>query len=424
MESYNHSVGNALVDVVTVTKSAQTNPDYKTRIAKGIPLKDLPYSLSIKYSEAAMQGLHIVDWKGKTSEIAPTPALITDNSTPFQRIQDKLDSRMSALMDYKSNRLLSKVKAQSLPILMLYKERHETGALITSFLQKSIEFAKSVKKRDFRQAISHFGTAVPDKKVRRFERWCKLMYPLRYTGKVNNARSLDRKARSIGAAWLQARFAWLPLYKDIEDSLEAAATQEKKLHTFSQRVGSKFGFDVTYCDKVIGYTCDSRNVHTGSRKGHFGMIVHYQISDSTLSTVSSIMDPLTVAWDAVPWSFLIDRVVDISNYLDVQSATVGTSFTTGSSSLYYEDTYHSPSAGAVLYYYPNIIGCMLENGRTYYLTGETASRTDVRMKRTVLTEYPKPKLLYPMRDSIRGRVDIGFLALQLRKKLSDRRVRS
>lgn len=250
------------------------------------------------------------------------------------------------------------------------------------------------------------------------------MYPKRYRRKINNLRQSDKRARSIGSAWLQARFAWLPLYRDIEDSLAAAAKQEAKLHTFTQRVGSKYELKVSWYDGIPGVTCGADCVNTGTRKGHIGMIVHYQISDTTLSTVSSIMDPATVAWDAVPWSFLIDRVVDISSYLDLQTATLGTSFTTGCSTNYYCDTYIGPPANTISSYYPNYIGSLLPGGSTNYRTGPPPTRTDVRMTRSVLTAFPTPKLLYPMRDSLRGRVDIGFLALQLRKKLADKRVRS
>lgn len=425
MESYNRN-GNGVVDNVTVVKNVQTNPSYKERIAAGIPLKDLPYSLSINKSLPQSQGVRIVYHNGTVQLNPPTTACITDNNTGYQQIIGKLTSRMQALEDYKSNKLLGKIKGQSLPLIMLYKERHETGKLVLGFLDKSIDFAKKVRKRDFIGAIRSFGGHTDNKQQRQFEKWCKLMYPKRYPKKRGSKaffKTGDKRARNVGAAWLQARFAWGPLYKDIEDSLKAAAEQEKKLNSFHQRVGSPFEFKVTWSSGTPGLTCGSDHCYQGTRKGHFGMQVRYSISDVTLSTVSSIMNPAAVAWDAVPWSFVIDRVVDISTYLDLYDATVGTSFTTGCSSLFYEDTIIGPPIGSVSNYYPDIIRCNLAsfNGRTYYLTGSSPhSRHDVRMTRSILSSFPKPKLEYPMRNSLILGVDLVFLGLQLRKKLADR----
>lgn len=419
MESYNRN-RNGVVDNVTVVKSVQTNPSYKERIAAGIPLKDLPYSLSINKSLPQSQGLKIVYSDGTVQLIKPTSVYMTDNDIGYQRIVGKLASRMQALEDHKSNKLLSKIKGQSLSLIMMYKERHQTGGLVLGFLDKSIDFTRKVKKRDFIGAIRSFGGHTENKQQRQFEKWCQLMYPKRHP-KRGGWKAADKRARNVGAAWLQARFAWMPLYMDIEDSLKAAAEQEKKLNSFHQRVGSKFDFNVSWYDGIPGLTCGNDFCFEGTRTGHFGMQVRYSISDATLSTVSSIMNPAAVAWDAVPWSFVIDRVVDISTYLDLYDATVGTSFTTGCSSLFYEDTIIGPPIGSVSSFYPDFIRRNAAGGCTYYLTGSSPrSRHDVRMTRSILSSFPTPKLEYPMRNSLILGTDLVFLGLQLRKKLADR----
>lgn len=386
---------------VSVSKSKQSNPDYATRIANKIPLADLPYDLVFDRAMSTSMKTYLVKFKNgqEISEqlVGQFATGIKDNNLAYQRLQADLSNQMDEAIALKDNKLLSKIKATSLPILMLYKERKETGNLILGFLQKGIDFAHHAKRRRWRDALKVYNVHMRSKPARRLMR---------------KLRRAELTGTEVGNIWLQARFAWLPLYKDIEDSLNAAAKSEEKFNTFKQRVGLKFNYTAKYNDGK--HDTD----YTANRVGAFTMVVRYAISDHTLAAASSFMNVPAFLWDGVPYSFVIDRVVDVSTYLDLYDATIGTQFTTGSKTIFYEDMIVSYPPGK--HNFRPDIETYMQNGECYRTKGIPPTRTNVRMTRTVLTSFPKPRLEFPMRNSLVQSADIGFLALQLKKKFAQR----
>lgn len=402
MKSYNRTTA-SLLDEAVSTPSVQTNPDYKTRIKQGVPLAALPYSLRKDYSVAkAVHSYAQYFERGRRTsvqDLGESVYYIRDNLTAYQALQIDLTAQMNAFLNHKSNKLLSKIKAQSLPLLMLYKERHKTGALVLGFLQKALDFAKFAKRRQWKKALGVYG-------------WGSSRSASLYYSKM---KKWGDRTNTVGDAWLQARFAWIPLYHDIVDSLNSAAEYEKKIHTHRVKVGDEF-------ERTSEYYSDPDAEHPwkGTRKGWSGMYVNYSITDETLAAVGSMMDIPTTLWDVVPWSFVVDRIVNISQYLDLQNATLGTAFSSGCSTLFYVDTINHPPAGIVSYYPSKLTYLLADYGRYYYTTGDPPTRTNVRMTRTVLTEFPKPKLEYPLANSFVQGVDLFFLAAQVKRRFASR----
>lgn len=402
MRSYNHTTADSL-DEAVASHNVQSNPDYKTRIAQGIPLEHLPYSLDVYQSVATTQTTYCQYYSYgqelNVQDLGPSSTYVRDNFTGYQTVKADLEDQMQAFLDHKTNRLLSKIKAQSLPLLMMYKERRETGELIFGFLQKVADFAAKAKKRDWKGALRVYGIGKSSRPARLY---------------MSRMKKWENRTNTVGAAWLQARFAWLPLYRDIADSFKSAAEYEKKIHTFRAAVGDSFRRTTEY------YEDNSDMAWSGARRGFFGMVVHYAISDETLAAVGSMMDVPTTLWDAVPYSFVIDRIADVSSYLDLQNATLGTEFSSGSSTLYYVDTIKMPEAGNISYYPNSLTYTVDSSGRRYYTEGPSPTRTDVRMRRSPLSSFPVPKLEYPLRNSFVQGTDLFFLAAQVKKKLAAR----
>ena len=389
-------------DYVEVVVKKQDTPDYAYRIARGLPLPVNSYYMTFFNSNGPTKGLLLntqyYDNFGKpstrTSVVYP-PALITGpNHTSCNNMIAALDNTVSDIQGRKANTLLSKIKAQSLPVLTLYKERHQTGKLITKFLDDAIYCVSNL--RHPKRILFRMGVYDPQKHSGSF---------------LRKLRKKTMSCETAGDAWLQYRFAWIPLYHDIISSLKSSEDFEKKIHQFSQSAGTKFGTGMT---KNMVDWLQGEEYWSGSIEGAVSYKVNYYISDATLAGVGSMMDIPTFLWDEVPWSFVIDRVVNISSYLDLHNATLGTEFTSGSYTTFYRRTI-TPAAIQTSYY-PNRL-TYLAGGRQYTAQNlNPPPREDVYMKRIKLSSFTTPTLEYSLSFILAHCVDYVALGRQVVKK--------
>jgi hypothetical protein len=67
------------------------------------------------------------------------------------------------------------------------------------------------------------------------------------------------------------------------------------------------------------------------------MVVVYKIDNDYLQRVSNVglTNPLVVAWELVPFSFVVDWFLPLGDWLNGLDATMGLTFSKGSSTFYY-----------------------------------------------------------------------------------------
>ena len=368
-------------------------PDFQYRISHDLPLPDQPYSLSIvdhpspifSRTRDYLWGELLNDYKSYFSMRSNDPLW----SSGFAACLDKLDKLQAG----RRNKLLAKVKGQSLPLLMLYKERHETGKLVTKFLDDMLFCARHI--RNPKAILNRYGYKKP-------------LGPMRSIAKLR--RFASRGTTTIGQAWMQYRFAWSPFLADIADSLNAAAASEKK--GISSKVTAGLPFEFTHVrssrrqDGAVGQT------GTFSMKGGFHITCRYLITDATLAMAAQIQNLEFTAWDSMPYSFLIDRLVNIGKYLDLRYATAGVGFSSGHETTFYECNAQYDKQN-VYDYNQNLV----DRSDPYcYVTDYSGPpKKSVSLNRTLLTAFPEPTLEYPYKDFFGNAAriaDVATLVLQ------------
>lgn len=347
--------------------------DYYRKVRNGEPLTPLAYFMA-EISSRPATVWKFTTWRGMfNSTIIPKQMLcIQDGDYQMwgkQECKDWIDSQIVA---GRRNKLLSKVKGQTLPLIMLYKERHQTNAMLTKFFDDMIFFARNYKRP--RRLLQHYGfLSTAPKGYQKARKWYK-----------------QRKAsHTVGDYYLQWRFGWNPLYKDLEDSVKAQSEAEKKGRTTKMRAG--LPFEVTR-ERINTLAAERASVDgTCTATGYFGICAHYHISDVTLAAAVQVMSVEETLWDMMPWSFLIDRLVNVSKYLNLRYATAGVQFISG-----YESDYRR-------YVTRGISNCKSSRtvlgSKVYAWTyWDGPSREDVLFNRTIISGFPKPTLEYPYKS--------------------------
>lgn len=420
-------------NVVTVIK-AET-PNFQIACEEGT-LRPLPYGLDIKRGDKSrfkvVQKQYNKYWftidaydsmTGVITKVSPNSwgpeTGFTYLSSTGKSIIDWLGdptywSESGVAMQKLQNKLLSKVQGQSLPVLMALKERKETASLVKQTIQRLYNGIRLIKnpKKMFRALRGRTPTAIELRRLRRIERRL-------FRRKLKrNERSTLPKFR-VEQAFLEYRFAWLPLIKDVKDMLEGLDKTLQHSVTKSARKGINFSLSKQPTVNVFQNQVDPslESDCMVSIVGH--MKVFYAIDDASLALLSQCQGVAATIWDAVPLSFLADGLVNISKYLDLLDATMGLRFTDG-----YQTTltrsyckvvntpwFRSGSSGS-----PSGL-----DGTVLYKIEVPSGSTSVHlsMNRQILTSFPDPVLERPYRDfiTVQRVADISALLIQFGRRV-------
>lgn len=159
---------------------------------------------------------------------------------------------------------------------------------------------------------------------------------LRAFSSLDKIISLARRARRtvtrnpsllISNVWLSMKYGWLPLYNDVWNYLNwqywtwsaGAPITGNARRVVHSRVYGPFA----------GLVSVSRGLVTGKTiyKCRVGCRVGVQNSDLYNLTRVTSLNPLSIAWELTPFSFVVDWFVDVGGYLQNLEASLGTGLT-------------------------------------------------------------------------------------------------
>lgn len=142
--------------------------------------------------------------------------------------------------------------------------------------------------------------------------------------------------QTISQFWIELQYGWKPLIQDIYGSVEALHQYLSKSNTLVRATAqsSKSNKESWHPNNCGGTLIESTTTY-GVK-----YVVYYRVIDPEARTLQQlgIINPALVAWDLVPWSFAVDWVLPIGNWLSSMTATVGLSFHSGCKMIKLRDT--------------------------------------------------------------------------------------
>lgn len=190
-------------------------------------------------------------------------------------------------------------------------ERKKTYAMIGKAFQRILAFARAVKHADPRaiaRALSSSGVSA--RQIRRD------LYRKR------RPRKGKRRPVDFANAWMEYRYGWMPLLRSVYDGCELLS-QQRKVPDFCSGVGK----DVFAAYNVDAFNSSYKRCWTTAnlRVTLKGRII---INNPDLYRLNQygLLNPLSVAWELVPFSFVIDWFVKVGDYLNSLTDWAGMSF--------------------------------------------------------------------------------------------------
>lgn len=129
---------------------------------------------------------------------------------------------------------------------------------------------------------------------------------------------LPKSAKSFANAWAEARYGWRTLAFDLRDLQEAVSLLESNKKRYLERAGHSFSFtNVSYDSAVDGVGVTFNGTLTERWEVSVRGTVAADISPPAFSFNSAV-----TAWEILPWSFVIDWLVNVGLAISAMSFLV------------------------------------------------------------------------------------------------------
>lgn len=137
------------------------------------------------------------------------------------------------------------------------------------------------------------------------------------SGAAAKARSKARWTDNLSSNWLQLQYGWLPLLKDVHDGAGFIA------HHLSAPLQQVVRVSVS--DRTPGtWTSTSPSFYRLDRPEFVNQVwIKATIREKSVVALSGLMDPLSIAWELMPYSFVVDWFIPIGNYLQARQLDSG-----------------------------------------------------------------------------------------------------
>lgn len=139
-------------------------------------------------------------------------------------------------------------------------------------------------------------------------------------------------AKSFGAKWLELHFGWSPLLEEIHSGLELYLSTPPVYEKFSASATRSVSSYTKNPNMGSGYWTQQETVRS-SYTVKAGLVVQ-GVRDKNLFTLEQLglTNPAAIAWEAVPYSFFVDYILNVGDVLASYTAfsglSIGGSYTT------------------------------------------------------------------------------------------------
>lgn len=214
----------------------------------------------------------------------PIPAILQSN------VLIALDDMHNKVL----NRLITQIKGQSFNAGVALAETRQTANLVSSSARRIAQAVQSLRRGNVGGAIRGLTGASSLRKER----------SLRGAGAVPNQ-------------WLELQYGWRPLLSDIYGATQALSKRYASQPPYvSVRAGASVSLNNDYATHETRYGLPASWKQNAN--AHVNGFIEYAVDSSfaAMASQTGIQNPLSVAWELVPWSFVVDWFLPVGNYLN------------------------------------------------------------------------------------------------------------
>lgn len=230
-------------------------------------------------------------------------------------------------------KIRKQVQGASVNLAQAFAERQQVERMFLRTAASLTQSIKSIKKGNFIGAVKALGLQVTEKDRLYSRKWRK------------SFKSLPPD-KSVSSAWLELQYGWKPLLSDVYGSAELLAERMRNRESVCTVI-CKTNRPTITSYPLSPYSGATVGSITKSDLQSCKILLDYTVSDDMAVVLgkTGLTNPLLLAWELVPYSFVVDWFFPLGNYLESFTAFDGLTFRRGFINLR-RRTVWSGSAGA------------------------------------------------------------------------------
>lgn len=215
-------------------------------------------------------------------------------------------------------KLIGQVQENRVQLGEILHTRHQTSAMVGNTLHRIAGSVFALKRGNIRGAMNQL-----------------------FGAKAASRLPIKKAIGGIPEQWLALKYGWLPLLQDIHSSQELLKrrwTDGAELLSISASARESLPKVEQLVDGFPWYPGARFHRERGSVRGKAQ--IHYRISNDARFDLSQfgVTNPLSLTWELLPWSFVLDWALPIGPFLESLTYSQGLTFVRGWISLKSEDT--------------------------------------------------------------------------------------
>lgn len=226
-------------------------------------------------------------------------------------------------------RVLLQAKDQKVNLLQMLGERKQTARLFADTVERLAGAIKGLKTGDYARFAKALGVS-PRKRARtRYNKaWSNYETSRsRARTRAEKAEAFRRYQKAVAQGWLEGVYGWQPLIGDIRGACEEI--NRKRQDVIYRMVEAEASLKKEDKDK-FSTTYESYQTDSESRF-MVKYAIYFSVTEPGFHTLGrlGVSNLAAVAWELVPWSFVVDWLLPIGNWINSWDATLGLQFSHG-----------------------------------------------------------------------------------------------
>jgi hypothetical protein len=282
----------------------------------GWPVKPPPFNPYLRVGSSVSRGsvfMHDSIISGPKAgqyhvDIVANPIWLEGSNPPVPIITGVNPDELDVFYNQVMNKLMDKLAANRVNLGEFYATRQQTANLVIDTANRIYRSVHQLRRGNFRAAQEELGSSSTSKKPK----W----------------------ARTIGEQWLAIQYGWKPLLGDVK---EAAEQLSDVANQFKPELTAYVSLQLPHDDVIVDHSGGSVafGIPGGKWTGRASTLakgfLEFKLSSNFGAQLArtGLSNPYSVAWELLPWSFVVDWFYPIGPFLERTQYDQGLVFSRG-----------------------------------------------------------------------------------------------